>query len=214
MAAALCASSSAGGIASAAAGGTAEGSNGTEALPQRCCVLVMEFCGYGTLLNALRMDAFKNRDGSPNMSLICSVLLEIASALQYTHAYGIIHCDIKPQNVLLKPDDSNPRGFVTKLADFGLARVVTQAIPLLNGDSAGTPSHLAPEIVKFGDQESIKTAKADIYALGILVWRSQQRSCGPCRSTRQPAMTRLLWMAPDLCSSRRILSRSRLMADQ
>jgi serine/threonine protein kinase len=137
---------------------------------QRCCVLVMEFCGYGTLLNALQMDAFKNRDGSPNMSLICSVLLEIASALQYTHAYGIIHCDIKPQNVLLKPDDSNPRGFVTKLADFGLARVVTQDIPLLNGDSAGTPSHLAPEIVKFGERESIKTAMADIYALGVLMW--------------------------------------------
>lgn len=154
-----------------------------DGLPQRCCVLVMEFCGYGTLLNALRMEAFKVRDGSPNMSLICSVLLEIASALRYTHAYGIIHCDIKPQNVLLKPDDSNPRGFVTKLADFGLARVVTQTIPLLNGDSAGTPSHLAPEIVKFGDQESIKTAKADIYALGVLM-------CAACSSWRSPLPAR------------------------
>jgi serine/threonine protein kinase len=138
--------------------------------PRRCCVLVMEFCTYGTLLNALQMDVFKHKNGMPNISSICSVLLEIASALAHIHQHGIIHCDLKPQNVLLKADECSPRGFVSKLTDFGLARVVTREQPLLCGDSAGTPSHLAPEIVKIGEQESIKTAKSDIYAFAIVMW--------------------------------------------
>ena len=138
--------------------------------PRRCCVLVMEFCTYGTLLNALQMDVFKHKNGMPNISSICSVLLEVASALAHIHQHGIIHCDLKPQNVLLKADECSPRGFVSKLTDFGLARVVTREQPLLCGDSAGTPSHLAPEIVKIGEQESIKTAKSDIYAFGIVMW--------------------------------------------
>lgn len=138
--------------------------------PRRCCVLCMEFCTYGTLLTALQMDVFKHKNGMPNISSVCSVLLEISSALMHIHQHGIIHCDLKPQNVLLKADECSPRGFVSKLTDFGLARVVTRDQPLLCGDSAGTPSHLAPEIVKIGDQQSIKTAKSDIYAFGIVMW--------------------------------------------
>lgn len=137
---------------------------------QRCCVIVMEYCAYGTLLSALQMDIFKFSDGSPDVSSICYVLIEIAAALAHIHGIGIIHCDLKPQNVLLKADDCDPRGFVTKLADFGLARVVSGDLPLLHGDSAGTPSHLAPEIVKTKDGDSIKTPKADIFAFGVLMW--------------------------------------------
>lgn len=40
----------------------------------------------------------------------------------------------------------------------------------VQGDSAGTPTHLAPEIVKVGDKKSWKTFKADVYAFGILMW--------------------------------------------
>jgi serine/threonine protein kinase len=138
--------------------------------PRRCCILCMEFCSYGTLLTALQMDVFKHKNGMPNLSSICSVLLEIASALMHIHQHGIIHCDLKPQNVLLKADECSPRGFISKLTDFGLARVVTREQPLLCGDSAGTPSHLAPEIIKIGDKQSIKTAKSDVYSFGIVMW--------------------------------------------
>lgn len=136
----------------------------------RCCVIVMEYCAYGTLLSALQMSIFKFADGTPDVSSICFVLIEIAAALAHIHSLGIIHCDLKPQNVLLKADDCDPRGFVTKLADFGLARVVSGDLPLLHGDSAGTPSHLAPEIVKTKGGESIKTPKADVFAFGVLMW--------------------------------------------
>lgn len=136
----------------------------------RCCVILMEYCAYGTLLAALQMSIFRLPDGSTDVGSVCFILLEIASALAHIHSLGIIHCDLKPQNVLLKADDCDPRGFVTKLADFGLARVVSGDLPLLHGDSAGTPSHLAPEIVKMKGGESIKTPKADVFAFGVLMW--------------------------------------------
>lgn len=136
----------------------------------RCCVIVMEYCAYGTLLSALQMSIFKFADGTTDVGSVCFVLIEIAAALAHIHSLGIIHCDLKPQNVLLKADDCDPRGFVTKLADFGLARVVSGDLPLLHGDSAGTPSHLAPEIVKTKGGESIKTPKADVFAFGVLMW--------------------------------------------
>ena len=89
----------------------------------------MEYCAFGTLLHAMNLYVFRLPEphNQPDVEMICSVLLELASSLTFLHKHGIIHCDLKPQNVLLKVDSSNPRGFVTKLADFGLARVVTQA---------------------------------------------------------------------------------------
>jgi len=46
-------------------------------------------------------------------------LVEVASAMAYLHRMGIVHCDIKPGNVLLRSSHLDPRGFTTKLSDFG-----------------------------------------------------------------------------------------------
>ena len=55
---------------------------------------------------------------------IYKALLDIASGLDYLHAMGVVHGDLKTANVLLKGSAKDARGFVCKLADFGLSRVL------------------------------------------------------------------------------------------
>ncbi len=84
----------------------------------------------------------------------------ILSALAYAHAKGVLHLDLKPENVLL------PRPDAPKLCDFGLARVVARpgGASLLPG--AGTPHYMAPEQQRGGDLD----ARADVYAAGVLLY--------------------------------------------
>jgi serine/threonine protein kinase len=76
----------------------------------------------------------------------CQVLLDVAHAVQHLHSIRIIHCDIKPENVLLKSDASHPLGFTTKLSDFGLAKMLRENYYIINRSGSGTISHLAPEL--------------------------------------------------------------------
>ncbi len=92
---------------------------------------------------------------------ICSILVDICLALDYVHAYGIIHQDIKPTNVLLQ---SCTRGApVAKLSDFGLASARMAA-----GGSqlSGTLEYFAPELVRGG----VVDHRADLYSLGVTLY--------------------------------------------
>jgi serine/threonine protein kinase len=79
------------------------------------------------------------------------VLLEVAHSVQHLHNIKLLHCDIKPENVLLKSDPGNPLGFVTKLSDFGLAKLLRENYYIVNRSGSGTVTHLAPELFQVGD---------------------------------------------------------------
>ena len=89
------------------------------------------------------------------------LLSEVADALAYAHLRGVIHRDIKPDNILL--DESSGRAMVT---DFGIARAMEVSTRLTaTGIAVGTPAYMSPEQA-LGDREV--DGRSDIYSLGVL----------------------------------------------
>jgi tetratricopeptide (TPR) repeat protein len=87
----------------------------------------------------------------------------LARAVQYTHAHGILHRDLKPGNILLTADGT------PKITDFGLAKLLdVRGSPTPTEGPVGTPSYMAPEQAA-GDLRKIGTP-ADVYALGAILY--------------------------------------------
>ena len=98
---------------------------------------------------------------------VVRVLREVVDALAFAHALGVVHRDLKPDNILLQHGHAI-------LADFGIVRVVEQATrgdaagPLTEiGLAVGTPGYMAPEQL-VGDP--LVDARADIYAMGVVAY--------------------------------------------
>lgn len=127
-------------------------------------------------------------------------LLEVSDALAYAHARGVVHRDIKPDNILL--DGIDGRALVT---DFGIARAVTEgggdtARLTATGIAIGTPAYMSPEQAS-GDRDL--DARSDLYSLGIVAY---QTLCGepPFLGNTTPALlVKHLAEAPVPISQRR-----------
>jgi serine/threonine-protein kinase len=92
------------------------------------------------------------------------LLCEIADALAYAHVRGVIHRDVKPDNILLDADSG--RAIVT---DFGIARAIEAGTRLtITGNALGTPQYMSPEQA-VGEREV--DGRSDIYSLGVVAYQ-------------------------------------------
>jgi serine/threonine-protein kinase len=86
---------------------------------------------------------------------------QVAAALHYAHGQGLVHCDIKPENILINESGT------AKVADFGVAESLTRTMtPDQAQDVMGTIAYLAPEVI----EGSAPSASSDIYSLALTVF--------------------------------------------
>jgi len=118
--------------------------------------LVMEHVAGHTLRDVIR----KESPMSPARAL--ALIDPVLSALAHAHRAGLIHRDVKPENVLIADDGR------VKVADFGLAKAISADTQhtATGGVLIGTVSYLAPELVVSGRSD----ARADVYAAGVLLY--------------------------------------------
>jgi serine/threonine protein kinase len=121
--------------------------------------LVMEYLDGESLAQIVARDALSIDD-------ILAIGAQIADALAALHASGVIHCDVKPDNVLVLQGQELDHGPAIKVIDFGVARLVDEP-PSDDGAIAGTPAYMAPEQWRGRPQLA-----SDVYALGCTLFEA------------------------------------------
>jgi len=115
--------------------------------------IVMEYVPGHSLKELIRIEApFR-------VSRAVTIIGQICKAVSYAHQQGIVHCDLKPQNVLVLPNG------VAKVTDFGIARACTPGTSQPS-NHLGTPHYASPEL--FAGEPL--TPASDVYAIGVMLY--------------------------------------------
>ena len=116
--------------------------------------IVMEYVEGDALADELA------RHGPLTPERVVELALQVCAGLQAAHASGLVHRDVKPRNLLLRPDG------VLKIADFGIARAAESTRLTEVGTILGTAAYLAPEVA----QGHEATAASDLYSVGAVLY--------------------------------------------
>lgn len=116
--------------------------------------IAMEFLEGQTLRDVLEIE------GKLPVERAVDIASQICDALSYAHLKGVVHRDIKPDNIQILPGDR------IKITDFGIARIMEEPTLTADGQVFGTPSYMSPEQVAGKPLDS----RTDIFSLGIVLF--------------------------------------------
>jgi predicted Ser/Thr protein kinase len=116
--------------------------------------IVMEYLDGDSLATELR------RSKRLDVPRVLSIARQVAAGLAYAHGKGIIHRDIKPDNIMLLGGDQ------VKIMDFGIARLLDSSLQTRTGISMGTPQFMAPEQAR----SQTVDARTDLYSLAVVLY--------------------------------------------
>jgi eukaryotic-like serine/threonine-protein kinase len=126
---------------------------------QRRHYIVMEHVEGRTLKQIIREVYGQNGRYFP-LNRALDLTIQICAGIGYAHRANLVHCDVKPQNVLVTHDDR------VKVADFGIARAISQATSHQPQQVWGTPQYFAPEQAA----GEAPTPSSDVYAIGVILF--------------------------------------------
>eukprot|EP00210_Caulerpa_lentillifera_P007287 g6966.t1 len=127
--------------------------------------MIQEFCDMGSLEKAIRKGKFV-RNNQLEMVLVVETCVDICRGMIYLNNRNIIHGDLKSSNILINGSFSEEKGFIAKVADFGLSRELGMHASHIKTRTTGTVTHMPPELFK----EEKMTAASDVYSFGIVMW--------------------------------------------
>ena len=116
--------------------------------------IVMPYIRGGTLASQMKQEQL-------TLDEIGFYLSQIGSALDYAHQHGVIHRDVKPSNLLIRPDGQ------LLLMDFGLAKLIGSTASLATSTLLGTVAYMSPE-----QFQGLVSPASDIYMLGIILYQA------------------------------------------
>ncbi|MDO4260275.1 MAG: serine/threonine-protein kinase [Actinomycetaceae bacterium] len=122
--------------------------------------VVMEYVPGGSLRSALSLS------GPLPPSLALNVCGRILDALALAHSVGVVHRDVKPDNVLLASSWTKGGVGDIRLVDFGIASIVTDGARRTSTGIIGTPEYMPPELIS----EGVSGAPGDVYSTGVVLY--------------------------------------------
>jgi serine/threonine-protein kinase len=137
--------------------------------------LVAELVDGPSLRKFLQNQKAAGREPNMPAELAATLVLQISEALARAHEQGIIHRDVKPENILLahlgtptsqRNGDSSRAMPIAKLTDFGIAKILDAQGMTSTGQILGSPAHMSPEQIEAGEI----TARVDVFATGVLFY--------------------------------------------